>query len=590
MEDRLPRKLAAIFYADVAEYSRLTGEDEEGTHRRLSEYLDLVSGEIARHQGKVVHYAGDAILADFNTGTAALTCAVSVQKKLVDRNRDLAEKQKVQFRIGINLGEVIVDRGDIYGDGVNIAARLEGLADAGGVCVSESVRSAIGSKLAVSYEFMGEQAVKNIREPLLAYQVRLDDGEVRPPPVLDLPELVPPDEPSVAVLPFTNMSGDPEQEYFSDGITEDIITALSKVVGLMVIARNSTFTYKGRAVDIKQVGKEQGVRYVLEGSVRKAGGRVRVTAQLNDAGSGHHLWAERYDRKIDDIFAVQDEITREVVVALDVRLSGGEQARIWSSGTKSLEAWECVRRSMEYLNSGTPESPLESERLCKRALDLDPNYSMAWVSLGWAHHHSVDAGVGHADVEGRESALESGVECGKRALELDPMCADAYSLLSLCHLSRREYEQALRMVETAVKLASNQAEILGLAALVLVKSGQPEKALEFIRRAMRLCPVYPGWFLWVMGMSYRLMGQTDSAIATFKVAVDRNEDFLSLHIGLASTFGEQGREAEARKSVESILRLAPNFSINKYLNGVSYRDQREISRIGDGLRKAGLSE
>lgn len=409
-------------------------------------------------------------------------------------------------------------------------------------------------------------------------------------PSLEPTELEPPEVPSIAVLPFTNMSGDPEQNYFSDGITEDIITALSKVKGIMVISRNSTATYKGKSVDVKQVGREQGVRHLLEGSLRKAGTRIRVTAQVVDAETGHHVWGERYDRDLEDIFEVQDEITREVIVALDVRFSGGEQARVWSGGTRNLEAWECVRRGMDVLNSGLREGPRESERLCKRALELDPNYPMAWVTLGWAYHHSVDVGIGHASNEDRETALDSSLECGNRALTLDPCFADAYSLLSVCHLSKHKHDEAIAMSERAVALGSNQAEILALAALVHNKSGQPEKSSRLVKRAMRFCPIYPGWFLWALGVSYRLTGQTDRAIEAFRAAINRDQDFLSLHVSLASTFGELDRKEDARKPVSEILRLDPEFSVKKYVAGLSYRDLQEIARFEDGLYKAGLPQ
>jgi TolB-like protein len=397
-----------------------------------------------------------------------------------------------------------------------------------------------------------------------------------------------PETPSIAVLPFANMSADPEQEFFSDGITEDIITALSKVPDLLVVARNSTFTYKGQAIDVKQVSREQGVRYVLEGSVRKAGNRVRITTQLIDATTGHHLWAERYDRDLEDIFAVQDEITREVVIALEVRLSGGEQARFWSSGTKNLEAWECVRLGMDLTNRGTPEGLREAQRLSERALELDENYAMAWVTLGWTHHHGVD--VGYASKESPRAALGLAADCAKKALELDPSCADAYSLVGFCHLSKGEHDQAITMSERSVELAPSNAEILALSANVQNKSGRPERSLVLIKMAMRRCPVYPGWFLWVLGTAYRLTGQTESAIRAFETARKHNADWLSTHVSLASTLGEIGREEDSKKSVSEILRLKPDFSIKKYMAGLSYGDPSVTARIEDGLRKAGLPE
>jgi TolB-like protein/Tfp pilus assembly protein PilF len=399
-----------------------------------------------------------------------------------------------------------------------------------------------------------------------------------------------PDNPSIAVLPFANMSADPEQEFFSDGITEDIITALSKVDRLLVVARNSTFTYKGQAVDVKQVSREQGVRYVLEGSVRKAGDRVRVTTQLIDATTGHHLWAERYDRDLEDIFAVQDEITREVVVALDIRLRGGEQARIWSGGTRNLEAWECVRRSTDVLDQATPESVRECLRLCERALELDPNYAMAWVMLGWTYHQGVDVGLGHASEEGREAALGLAFDCARRTLELDPSCANAYCLLSFCHLSNGEYDEAIAMSQKAVALAPNHADILALSATVQNKSGRPERSLELIKKAMRLCPVYPGWYFLVLGTAYRLTGQAESAISALEAAIKKSPDFLALHVGLASTLGELGREEDAKKPVSEILRIDPEFSIKTYMAGLSYSDPVVLARFEDGLRKVGLPE
>ena len=397
-----------------------------------------------------------------------------------------------------------------------------------------------------------------------------------------------PDNPSVAVLPFGNMSANSEDEFFSDGMSEDIITALSKISGLLVISRNSTFTYKGRTVDVKQVGREQGVRYVLEGSVRKAGNRVRVTAQLIDATTRGHLWAERYDRDLGDIFAVQDEITREIVIALDVHLSAGEQARIWSAGTKDLEAWECVRRGMDALNRITPDGRIQAERLFKRALDLDPNYPMAWAALGWFYFHDADMGTGYNELAEREAVLQSAQSCARKALELDPACADAYALLGLCSLSLDEHDEAIAMSEKAIALAPNHAENLAVAAATLNKSGQPEQSFELIKRAIRLCPIHPGWYLYVLATACRLLGRNEAAVDAFEEGIRRNSDDLTLHVGLASILGELGRQDDAKTSAFEILRLDPEFSINKYMAGLSYRDPAELARFGIGLRGAGL--
>lgn len=586
----LERKLAAILYADVAGYSRLTGEDEEGTHRALRSYLDLISSSIRDHSGRVVHYAGDAVLADFGTVVDALICAAAIQCDLAARDSGTPKQRKVQFRIGVNLGDVIVDRDEIYGDGVNVAARLESLAEPGGICISESVRTAIGNKLSFDYEFMGEQQVKNIKEAVRAYKVVMANEQLQEVVSPEKPALELLDQPSIAVLPFSNMSGDPEQEYFSDGITDDIITALSKVSNMLVVASNSTFTYKGKAVDVKQVSREQGVRYVLEGSVRKATNRVRVNAQLIDATSGHHLWAERYDRALEDIFAVQDEITREIVVSLDVHLREGEQARFWSSGTKNVEAWECVRLGSELLNRHRAEDLPGARRLLKRAIDIDPDYAVAWVWLGWSHYHEADDPSQWDSQETREKALRSTHECARHALQLDPSCADAYSELALYHLSVEEHAEAVLNVDKSVALAPNHAFIIAASAAVLNKCGQPKKSIERIRKAMRLCPIYPAWFLYVLGTACRLTGNNDEAISAYAEHVKREPEALAPQVCLASTLGEVSREAEARTRATEILRIDPDFSIRKYMQGLAYSDPAEAARFEDGLRKAGLPE
>jgi len=407
--------------------------------------------------------------------------------------------------------------------------------------------------------------------------------------IADIPLL--PDGPSIAVLPFTVMGADPEQEVFADGISEDIITALSKIPNLLIIARHSAFTYKGKSVDVKQVGREQGVRYVLEGSVRKAGSRVRVTAQLIDAHTGMHLWADRYDRELEDIFAVQDEITREVVLALDVNLSGGEQVRLWSSGTNNLEAWECVRLSADLSNRGSIETRSEAVRLVNRALDLDPNYAFAWVVKGWGYQHKSDQGLlGKDTEEERRAALESAVECEQKALELDPTSADAYATLALCYLAKKDYDKTVSVVEKAIALAPNNSQILAICAAALNKSGQPERSLDLVKRAIRLCPVYPYWYLYVLGTACRLLHQNESAISAFEEGIKQNAKDVSLYVGLASALGEMGREKDAQKPISEILRLKPEFSIKTYAAGLSYKDPTELTRFEDGLRKAGLPE
>jgi adenylate cyclase len=578
----LERRLAAILAADVVGYTALMGADEAGTLERLTGLRqDFLEPLIADHHGRVVKLMGDGILVEFASVVDAVACALAWQVGVAERD------EAFKFRIGINLGDVIVEGEDIHGDGVNVASRLEGLAEPGGVCLSDDAYRQVRGKTQANFEDLGEQSLKNVAEPVRVYRITSDITSTTVPVMVSEPMALP-DTPSIAVLPFTNMSGDPEQEFFSDGITEDIITALSKISSLLVVARNSTFTYKGHTIDLKRVSHEQGVRYVLEGSVRKVGKRVRVTAQLIDATTGHHMWAERYDRDLEDIFAVQDEITREVVIALDVRLSKGEQARFWSGGTTNLKAWECVRLGAELFNQIDLESNLEGARLFKMAIDLDPDYAIAWVMLGWTYFHQADVGSLYRSEEQREAMLNSTVECAQKALELDPSCADAYAELGLCHLSKGEHDQAIAMSEKAVALAPNHSEILATSAVTQIKSGHPKRAFELIRKAMRLCPVYPSWYLWALGTACRLTGQTGSAILAFEEGIKRSPDHLALHAGLASTLAELGRERDAQTSVSEILRLDPDFSIKNYLKGLSYRDPAELARFEDGLRKAGL--
>jgi len=564
MEDKLPRKLAAILYADVADYSRLTGEDEDATHRRLSEYLDFVSNSIEQHEGTVVHYAGDAVLADFGTVTNALKCATSIQSNLSSRNLDLPDERKVKFRIGINLGEVIVDRSDIYGNDVNIAARLESLADAGGVCVSEAVRTAIGNKLPLEYEFMGEQAVKNIKEPIRAYQVRLLSAEQLEKPLQELPELELPEEPSIAVLPFTNMSGDPEQEYFSDGISEDIITALSRIPRLFVVARNSTSVYKGRGVDIKQVGREQGVRFVLEGSVRKSGNQIRITAQLIDANTGHHRWAERYDRELNDIFAVQDEIAKNVTVAVQVELTAGEQARLWAGGTDNLEAWECVVRGDELMSHHGRGDNEEARRLAEHALSLDHDYANAWVLAGFTHFEDALWGWGSS----RETSISTSLEAANRAIELQELNPDSFALLAWLKCELAEFDEAVEVARKAVSLSPNYAPNAAMLAGVLGRAGEYQESDQQIRRAIRLSPIYPAWYFHILGCNCFALDKNEEAVSAYRACVkntDPDSSFMSnVRVWLAICLANAGYDTEAKTVNEEVFRHDPNFQIDDW--------------------------
>ncbi|HUS53878.1 MAG TPA: adenylate/guanylate cyclase domain-containing protein [Thermohalobaculum sp.] len=593
----MERRLAAILAADVVGYSRMMSIDEAATREAVKSCLnERIEPEIARHRGRIVKLMGDGVLAEFASAVNAVTCAAKIQNAVEAYGLEQPEDSRVRLRIGVNLGDIIVEEGDIFGDGVNIAARLEGLAEAGGVCISGTVFEQVRNKVDLVFADLGLREVKNIPEPLSVYRLATGSAQPEARPVSAFESAIGldfalPDYPSIAVLPFTVMSADPEQEFFADGISEDIITALSKIKRLLVVARNSTFTYKGRAVDVKQVSSEQGVRYVLEGSVRKAGNRVRVTAQLIDANAGLHMWAERYDRNLEDIFAVQDEITREIVVAMDVQLREGEQHRVWSSGTQNLEAWECVRLATDAALGGAAEAQHKARELLDRALKLDPDYAIAWAMRGWLHFTEADVGGGIGNSDQFEKAQAAAFRCGHRALELDPDCAEAYGMLALTHLNAGEHDEAIEMSEKAITLAPNSAEILGgVASAVMTKSGHPERALNLVKKAMRLCPFYRPGMLSALGSAYRMSGRLDEAVVCYRESLKRETGYLSAYVNLTSALGELGRLDEARDAARDVLRQEPKFSIKAYTSGLSYRNPLDLERIADGLRQAGLPE
>jgi len=594
----MERRLAAILAADVVGYSRMMGADETVTLGAVKVcFNDQVEPSITAHEGRIVKRMGDGLLAEFASAVNAVTAAAAIQSAVEALGQGQPEDRRIRLRIGVNLGDIIVEEGDIFGDGVNIAARLEGLGDAGGLCISGTVFDQVHNKTDLDFEDLGERQLKNISEPIRIYRLagRPVQEEVRSSSAIESIiglDFALPDYPSIAVLPFTVMSTDPEQEFFADGVSEDIITALSKISRLLVVARNSTFTYKGKAVDVRQVSREQGVRYVLEGSVRKAGGRVRVTAQLIDATTGHHLWAERYDRDLEDIFAVQDEITREIVVALDVQLREGEQHRVWSNGTQSLEAWECVRLATDDILGGSAEAQPKATELIERALAIDPDYAIAWAMRGWLYFTEADVGGGISNSEQFEKAQAAAFRCGHRALEADPNCAEAYGILALTHLNAGDHDAAIEMSEKAIALAPNNAELLGgVASAVMRKSGRPERGAELVKKAMRLCPFYRPGLLRALGNNYRMMsGRLEAAVACYRESLKRESGYLATHVNLTSALGELGRLDEARDAAREVLGQSSNFSIKAYAAGLSYRDPSDRERIAEGLRQAGLPE
>lgn len=620
---RLQRKLAAILYADVAGYSRLTGQDEEGTHRRLSAYLDAITVAVNDHGGKVLHFAGDAVLADFTTVSDALTCAAAVQCDLKVLNQDLPENRRVEFRIGVNLGEVIVDRGEIYGDGVNVAARLEALAKPGGICIAGTVYDAIGTTLPLVYEFLGEQAVKNIDKPVRAYRAAWPPDLEPPSPRVGavVPErrryavaatvaavvalfaaagiiiwvapgfldtatekaasLPLPDKPSLAVLPFTDLGNDPQQEYFSDGITNDIITDLSKFSSLFVIASNSVFAYKGTAATIQDVSRALGVRYVLEGSVQKSAGKVRVNTQLIDATNGRHMWAQRYELSMQDLFSVQDQIVQSIVGALAVKVADVERERVMRKDTDSLEAYDHVLHGRAYLARLTRSANLEARAAFQRAIDIDPRYAAAYVGLGWTYR----AAMGHGWTEFPDRALQQAHDLAQQALRLESS-AGAHGLLGAIYLARGQYELANDELQRAIALNPNDSESLSGLGSVMLYLGRTDEAVDAFHMALRFDPGMPADTLFELGLGYFLQTRYEHAIRTLEQGKARNPDNPFVHAALAAAYVRAGRSEEAAQEVVMVRRLHPFFEVAAF--GTRFRNVQDRERVAQGLRDAGL--
>ncbi|MFO7737714.1 MAG: tetratricopeptide repeat protein [Desulfatiglandaceae bacterium] len=581
-EERAKRKLTAILSADVKGYSRLMEDDEEATVRTITAYREVMTNLIKGHDGRVVDAKGDNLLAEFASVVDAVRCGIEIQKELKVRNDELPENRKMAFRIGINLGDVIEEEETIYGDGVNIAARLEELAEGGGICISGTAFDHVEGKLELEFEYLGEQSVKNIKKPVRVYRVEMegrfsDTGINQEVPL--------PDKPSIAVLPFVNMSGDPEQEYLADGISENIITALSKIPQMFVIARNSAFTFKGKAVEVRQAARRLEVRYVLEGSVQKAGQRVRITAQLIDATSGHHLWAERYDRNLDDLFAMQDEITLNIAVALQVQMTDGEQARVRHRSTVDLDAWGYFVKAYDLFERHTKEDNARARELLDQALKLDPNYANALALKAVTHFQ--DARFGYSDSPD-ESFMHS-VELCQRALASDPSDPDSLALWGIIQMAQGQYDQGIVTGEKALTLGPNNAEVHAMVGVNHYYTGKYQKAIEFFKKAMRLHPHYPAWYPHFLGSAYRENQQYDLALASFRDVLARAPHKHWGHFGSAIVYVRLGRVEEARKQVQKALALEPKLTLESYaVSERNYKDPETLKGILDDLRRAGL--
>ena len=575
------RKLTAIFSADVEGYSRLMGDDEEATVRTLTSYREVLTAFIQQHNGRVLDSPGDNLLAEFASVVDAVKCAVAVQKEVKLRNDELPEIRRMLFRIGINLGDVIQEDERIYGTGVNIAARIENLAKGGGICISRNVYDQVKNQSEIGYEYIGEYAVKNIADTIHVYRV-LTEHDDSMFPFDESQKLDPPEKPSIAVLPFDNMSGDPDQDYFCDGITEEIITGLSNIPLLFVIARNSSAVYKGKSVNIQRVGQELGVQYVMEGSVRKFGERIRITAQLIDTKTGHHLWADRYDGILDDLFALQDEITVKILSALQLKLERGHKANIWVGATKNLTAFEKnYQGTVEYW---TNFNYTAARKLCEEAIELDPEFSPPYVTLGWCHMDEFWLGIG----ESPDQTLKTAFALAQKALALNDANAPAYSLLGKITYTMGEYEKGIELARKAVAINPNEADCHAHLGCILSFSGHPEEALYWINKAFQLNPILPGLYYLYFGLAYNILGRHEEAIKAYKRSVDCIPDNAFALIGMAEGYSLLGKYEEARSVAEEVYMIFPTFSAEYHVKSFGYRHQSDTDRFLKALRMAGL--
>jgi adenylate cyclase len=621
--ESLNRKLTAILSADAKGYSRLMGEDEVGTVQLLKEYREIMAQLIHQDRGRVVDSPGDNLLAEFGSVVDATGCAVKIQEKLKTKNAELSEDKRLEFRIGINLGDVLEDDERIYGDGVNIAARIEGLAQPGGICISRTAYDQVKNKLDLGYEYLGDHTVKNIAEPVRVYRVLTEPeaagkviGENRflgsisrktavaaiigliivaggligwniylhqskriEPASLDKMKYPLPDKPSIAVLPFDNMSADSKQEYFSDGLTEEIITALSKSSQLFVIARNSTFTYKGKPVKVQQVAEELGVRYVLEGSVRRDGERVRITAQLIDALKGIHLWAERYDRNLKDIFAIQDDITKRIISSLQVKLTTGEAALAYAKGTNSLEAYLKVMKAWDYHMQFTKEDNLISRGLVEEGISMDPQYGNAYVLL--AATYMLDTYLG--DIKFREQNLEKGIEHAKKAISLETV--GGYAFLGWLYSLKGQYDKALVECRKAVELDPNSSSHRAWYGTVLYKVGRHEEAVQELEQAVRRDPMAGTWVLRSLGSAYSFTGRHDEAITTLNKAIQKAPNDILSRLAITRAYIFAGKQEEAQAEAAEVLRRNPKFSLENHAKRMTGKDKE---RSLEAFRRAGF--
>lgn len=628
-EERAKRKLSAVLSADVKGYSRLMGMDETGTISRLKEYRALMTDLIQQYRGRVVDSPGDNMLSEFSSVIDATECAVKIQEELKKKNAELPDDRKMEFRIGINLGDIIEDEKRIYGDGVNVAARIESLAAAGGICISRTAFDQIKNKLELGYEYLGEHSVKNIAEPVRVYRVLMEPeaagtviGEKRKakkwlvltaavvfivaigsvlswylykhkyskiePASLDKMAFSLPDKPSIAVLPFDNLSGDPKQESLADGISESIITALSYIPDMFVIARNSTFTYRGKPVKIRQVAEELGVRYVLEGSVLKAEDQVRVTAQLIDATTGYHLWSKSYDRTINDLFALLDDITKSIAIELQIQIS--DKVAQLSGKTNSLDAWAFTTEAYTLITRLGKGNITRARELTEKAVNLDSEYGYAWSILAAAHFW--DAAFGYS--QSKSASFNKAVEFNSKALELDDTLSCAMALQALIYRAQGKLEEAIYAVKKSINMSPSVDANYAMAAGIMYYAGRFDEAIALFKNAMRLNPYYPAIYLRGIGISYLLAGHNEEALETYKQLLKRAEkgEFppIFAHLGLSAVYAELDKKEEASNHTSEILKINPRFSLEAAKTVYSFNSPQHSEQWFSALRKAGLPE
>jgi len=610
MAERAERRLTTILAADIAEYSRLMRADEDATMRALGACRAVIDALVAEHRGRIANTAGDAVLAEFPSVADGLACALAIQPAMSAENESVPPDRRMQFRIGLHLGDVMTRDGDLFGDAVNIAARLEALAEPGGICVSAAVREHAGTRVAAAFTDIGAQQVKNIADPVHVFRVgplpsrpqiplpnpplpgldpgitgegRVGAGETQAAHPTPVGPLALPDKPSIAVLPFANMSNDPEQEFFADGIAEDVITALSRYPSLFVIARNSCFTYKGRAVDVKVVGRELGVRYVLEGSLRKSANRIRVTAQLVEAETGNHLWAERYDRDLADIFAVQDEITQAVTIAIAPAIAGAEQQRAMRKPPGSLDAWGACQRGLWHLGKASAEDNVLAEKFFQHAIDLDPNFAGGYKGLAIARANAGDYSP--------PTILISVETLARRAVALDAADADAHSSLSLGLRHRGDLTGAQAEAERALAISPNLARAHAMLGQALILSGRPQEGLASLETSVRLDPrARSAGRANYIAMGFYLSGDYEAAIAAAYRTISSYPDYPSTYRWLAAALGQLGRTEEAKEALEKAIAAAPaSFDMFVRRRLPYYRPENHAHMV-EGLRKAGWEE